>query len=49
MYSAPEKFWKPDNIMPPYQSIPEYDAKVWQFVLDKGEHNDIIWNTASCD
>lgn len=48
VYEAPQKFWEPANILPPYKSIPEYDAKVWQFVLKHGKSGDIIWNTASC-
>ena len=27
-------------------SVPWYDAKLWQFVLQHGEEGDFIWNVA---
>lgn len=31
-------------VQPPYESIPWYDAKLWQYVLEYGEDGDYIWN-----
>lgn len=31
---------------PPYDSLLNYDAKVWPFVLTHGQPDDVIWNTA---
>lgn len=40
------KFNKPANIMPPYPSVENYDAKIWEFVLKFGKKNDYVWNVA---
>lgn len=45
-YWAPEKFSHPAKIHPPYSSLLNYDAKVWQFVLEHGIDSDVIWNVA---
>ena len=45
-YVAPEKFYEPAKEPPPYPSVPEYDAKVWQFVKKYGKSGDVIWNVA---
>jgi hypothetical protein len=45
-YIAPEKFYEKARFPPPYPSVPEYDAKVWQFVKKHGEPGDYIWNVA---
>lgn len=29
------------------RSVPWYDAKLWQFVLQHGEAGDFIWNVAA--
>jgi len=42
LYTAPEKFTQSAQTRPPYSSLLNYDAKVWQFVLDE----DYIWNVA---
>lgn len=44
IYWSPEKFTQSANILPPYSSLANYDAKVWQFVLKEGQDGDIIWN-----
>lgn len=44
VYWSPEKFTQPAIILPPYSSLANYDAKVWQFVLSEGCDGDIIWN-----
>lgn len=46
-YVAPEKFFKDAQILPPYPSVPTYDAKLWRFVEQHGEDDDFIWNVAS--
>ena len=45
-YIAPEKFYEKAKLPPPYPSVPEYDAKVWQFVKNHGKPGDYIWNVA---
>jgi hypothetical protein len=32
------------SLQPPYPTIPWYDAKLWQFVLQHGQDGDYIWN-----
>ena len=46
IYWAPEKFNKPAKIKPPYSSLINYDAKIWQFVLKYGQDKDFVWNVA---
>jgi len=43
---SPEKFTKPAEIKPPYNSLDNYDAKIWRFVLSNGLNGDFIWNVA---
>lgn len=45
-YVAPEQFYEPAQIKPPYVSVPEYDAKVWRFVKKHGKPGDYVWNVA---
>jgi len=47
LYIAPEYFTANALIQPPYDTIPWYDAKVWQYVLLHSEDGDYIWNVAS--
>jgi len=46
---APQKFF--ENVygrnLPPYDSVANYDAKVWQHVIKYAEDGDYIWNVAS--
>lgn len=46
---APQKFFESvyGRNLPPYKSVPNYDAKVWQQVIKYGENDDYIWNVAS--
>jgi len=44
LYLAPEAFRRNAEIIPPYQSLRHYDAKVWRFVEEYGEDGDYIWN-----
>lgn len=46
LYSAPERFTQPSKLRPPYSSLLNYDAKVWQFVISLGQDGDYIWNVA---
>lgn len=46
LFVAPEYFTQLTKILPPYPSIPWYDAKLWQFVIKDGEDGDYIWNVA---
>lgn len=57
LLQAPQKFFDevPFKLLPPYSSVPNYDAKVWQQVLKFAKDGDYIWNVAtlastlSCD
>lgn len=44
LYTAEEKFWEDAKIPPPYESVSNYDAKLWSFVLKYGKNGDYIWN-----
>jgi hypothetical protein len=46
---APQKFFDPvyGKNLPPYASVANYDAKVWQQVVKYAENGDYIWNVAS--
>ena len=46
LWWSPQKFNEIPKILPPYKSIKNYDAKVWQFVLQHGVSGDYIWNVA---
>ncbi len=50
IHRAPEPFYTNARIIPPYESVINYDAKVWQFALiyKKENLNDVvlIWNIA---
>ena len=43
---APEQFQDAALLPPPYPSVPNYDAKLWQFVLQAGQAGDYVWNVA---
>lgn len=47
--TAPQKFFErvSDELLPPYPSVANYDAKVWQQVLKYAQDGDYIWNVAS--
>lgn len=47
LFLAPEKFWNPAEILPPYPAVKTYDAKLWRFVQLHGQEGDLIWNVAS--
>jgi len=44
LYVAPEDFAQNASKPPPYPSVTNYDAKLWQFVLKYGRDGDYIWN-----
>lgn len=44
--SHPQMFNQDAKIMPPYPSASNYDAKVWQHVLEHGRPGDYVWNVA---
>jgi len=46
LWWSPQKFNEIPKILPPYKSIKNYDAKVWQFVLQHGVPGDYIWNVS---
>ncbi|MGB3467020.1 MAG: hypothetical protein WBA74_17195 [Cyclobacteriaceae bacterium] len=46
LYIAPERFNENAEILPPYKSVLNYDAKIWRFVLLYGKEGDLIWNVA---
>jgi hypothetical protein len=46
---APQNFFTsvPCKLLPPYPSVSNYDAKIWQHVLKYAEDGDWVWNIAS--
>lgn len=38
------RFLDPASELPPYQALPNFDAKVWHFVKRYGKPGDLIWN-----
>jgi hypothetical protein len=46
IFVHPEKFNMPANLMPPYNSVDNYDAKVWFYAKKYGRPGDFIWNVA---
>ena len=47
LFISPYKFHEDVKEEPPYNTILNYDGKVWPFVLEHGKEGDFIWNTAS--
>lgn len=46
LFIAPERFGDNTSVLPPYKSLPWYDAKLWQFAKIHGQPGDYIWNVA---
>ena len=44
LYKAPERFAEDARVLPPYNSVRNYDAKLWQFVQREAEEGDWVWN-----
>jgi hypothetical protein len=47
LFIAPENFTQDANSQPPYETIPWYDAKLWQFFEKYNKKGDCIWNVGS--
>ncbi len=43
-YISPQNFAENATRLPPYNSVPWYDAKLWQFFVVDGQEGDYIWN-----
>jgi hypothetical protein len=46
LFVSPYAFSERISLVPPYNTLMNYDAKVWPYVLDLAEPGDFIWNTA---
>ena len=44
LFIAPERFTEDAKSQPPYNTIPWYDAKLWQFFEKYNKEGDCIWN-----
>jgi len=47
LFISPLKFTESTTVLPPYKSIPWYDAKLWEFFLKYGCADDYIWNVGA--
>jgi len=47
IYISPERFMESAKILPPYDTVSNYDAKIWQFVMTHGKDGDYIWNVGT--
>ena len=47
LFIAPEGFTENAKSQPPYNTVPWYDAKLWQFFEKYNEKDDVIWNVGS--
>jgi len=47
LFIAPERFTENAISQPPYDTIPWYDAKLWQFFEKNNKVGDVIWNVGS--
>lgn len=47
LFEAPERFQEDARRQPPYPSVRNYDAKLWQFVEQHAEEGDYVWNVGS--
>ncbi|MCW3463925.1 hypothetical protein [Chitinophaga nivalis] len=46
LFRARESFLEPCIDIPPIPSNPHYDAKLWYFIHQYGQHQDVWWNAA---
>lgn len=46
LFISPYAFSERITEIPPYNTLMNYDAKVWPFILEHGEPGDFVWNTA---
>jgi hypothetical protein len=47
LFIAPEGFTENAKSQPPYDTVPWYDAKLWQFFEKHNKKDDCIWNVGS--
>ena len=47
VYDYPTEFGKPSRRRPPYPSVANFDAKVWDIALDRAQPGALIWNVGS--
>ena len=47
IYESEYTFNKPTKVLPPFPSAPTYDAKAWEFMLDKASPGALFWNVGS--
>lgn len=43
----PLPFAKPSKVKPPFPSVPEYDAKVWEYIPKDGKRVRLFWNVGA--
>lgn len=48
LFFCTQKFHEIAPLQPPYETVPWYDAKLWEFVLKHGQNGDYIWNVGKC-
>jgi hypothetical protein len=46
IYKSSLKFYQNATVVPPYNSVITYDAKLWEFVVKHGINGDYVWNVA---
>ena len=47
VYDAPESFPEDAEILPPYPSVSNYDAKLWRFIKKYAKPNACVWNVSA--
>ena len=47
VYKAPEAFAAPAQRPPPFPSAANYDAKAWQFLLERASNGALFWNVGA--
>ena len=47
LFIAPENFTENAQSQPPYNTVPWYDAKLWQFFEKNNKEGDCIWNVGA--
>lgn len=43
----PQPFGRPAKLLPPFPSVPEYDAKAWQHIPKDGKKLRLFWNVGA--
>lgn len=44
LWEAPERYDQKAQIMPPFPSVPEIDAKAWRFIREHASDGALFWN-----